>query len=141
MSAIYLGQKIKPVKLSQKETQDVLDQLVKDKWIALGRKGVYYMDTRAIAELQTYLRDQYGDRIKDCIICLDVVTMGEHCAVSQCPVRMHRYCAETTFRNGRNPTCPQCRTTWSRSNTFGLGYSDHDQGNVDEEEEEEEEEY
>lgn len=79
------------------------------------------MDTRAIAELQNYLKEQYPDHIKECTICLDVITMGEYCAVSQCPVRIHKYCADNHFRNSQNPVCPQCSTRWSRNNTFGLG--------------------
>jgi hypothetical protein len=138
MSAIHLGSKVKPVKLSQRETQEVLDQLVKDKWIGLERKGVYFMDTRAIVELHGFLREQYGDAIRECIICLDVVTMGESCAVSNCPVRIHKHCADNQFRNSTNPVCPQCSARWSRTNTFGLGLP-HDESDVSEEEEQEEE--
>jgi hypothetical protein len=123
-TALHLGQKVKPVKLSQKETQDVLDRLVQDEWIALGENGVYYLDTRAISELQSYLREQYGDTIKECVICLDVITMGESCSISNCPVRLHKYCADSQFRNANNPSCPQCSTRWSRTNTFGLGLAD-----------------
>lgn len=126
MSAINLGSKVKPVRLSQRETQDVLDQLVQDKWIALNHSGVYFMDTRAITELQGFLREQYDDAIRDCVICLDIVTMGEFCAVSNCPIRMHRHCSVTNFGNSSNPACPQCSAGWSRSNTFGLGLQDDD---------------
>ncbi|KAG1437853.1 hypothetical protein G6F56_012899 [Rhizopus delemar] len=109
-----------PLKLTNKETQDILDRLVEDGWIA-ENEGVYFLDTRALAELQGYLRDQHGEAIKECTICLDVVTMGEYCALGNCPVRLHKYCADSQFREAQNPVCPQCSTTWSRSNRFGLG--------------------
>ncbi|CAO3673934.1 unnamed protein product [Rhizopus stolonifer] len=109
-----------PLKLTNKETQDILDRLVEDGWIA-ENEGVYFLDTRALAELQGYLRDQYGEAMKECTICLDVVTMGEYCALGNCPVRLHKYCADSQFREAQNPTCPQCSTTWLRSNRFGLG--------------------
>ncbi|KAI8970450.1 Nse1 non-SMC component of SMC5-6 complex-domain-containing protein [Mycotypha africana] len=122
MAAIQLGNKIKPLKLTPKETQDVLERLIEDKWIAEEESnGVYYLNTRAISELQSYLREQYADLIKECTFCLDVVTMGEYCAISQCPVRYHKYCADSQFRNTNNPVCPQCNTPWSRTNTFGKG--------------------
>lgn len=120
MIAIHLGQKVKP-KLTSKETQDILDRLVEDKWIAYESKGVYHLDTRAIAELQDYFREQYGDALKECTICLEVVTMGESCVVGECPVRLHKYCANARFNNTDNPTCPQCSHTWQRSHTFGWG--------------------
>ncbi|KAI7884491.1 Nse1 non-SMC component of SMC5-6 complex-domain-containing protein [Mucor mucedo] len=126
MGAINLGSKIKPLKLNQRETQEVLDQLVLDGWIGLERKGVYYLATRGLTELQGFLREQYGDIIRDCVICLDIVTMGESCAVSNCPIRMHKHCANTQFRNSTNPVCPQCSARWSRNNTFGLGLPDDD---------------
>ncbi|KAI9274225.1 Nse1 non-SMC component of SMC5-6 complex-domain-containing protein [Sporodiniella umbellata] len=110
-----------PLKLSHKETQDVLDRLVEDGWIAEENKGVYFLDTRGLAELQSYLRDQYGDAIKECTICLDVVTMGEYCQLGNCPVRLHKYCADSQFRGAQNPVCPQCSTAWMRMNRFGLG--------------------
>ncbi|CEG63021.1 hypothetical protein RMATCC62417_00235 [Rhizopus microsporus] len=118
MNAIRLGQRLK---LTQKETQDVLERLVQDGWIAEEEKGIYFFDTRGLAELQGYLRDQYGDAIKECTICLDIVTMGEYCELGNCPVRLHKHCADTQFRESVNPICPQCSTTWSRSNRFGLG--------------------
>lgn len=117
--AIHLGSKLRPVKLSQKEAQDVLDQLVQDKWVSF-EKGVYYIDTRALTELQLYFREQYPESVKECTICLDMVTMGEFCSISQCPVRLHKYCADTQFRNSDDPVCPQCSTKWSRANRFGL---------------------
>lgn len=118
MHALRLGQ---PLKLTQRETQDILDRLVEDGWIAEEDKGVYFLDTRGVAELQGYLREQYGEAIKECTICLDVVTMGEYCDLGNCPVRLHKYCADNQFRDAVNPTCPQCSTTWSRANRFGLG--------------------
>lgn len=124
MRALRLGNQLSPVKLSGRETQDVLDQLVKDKWIALEEKGVYYMDTRAIAELQSYLREEYADLIKECTICLDIITMGEKCTVPNCPVRIHKYCAESQFGNTTTPVCPQCSTPWERDSLFGLGLPD-----------------
>jgi predicted nucleic acid-binding Zn-ribbon protein len=123
MQAIHLGQTLKS-KLTSKETQDLLERLVEDKWISQESKGVYYLDTRAIAELQEYFRELYEDKIKECTICLDVVTMGEAC--KHCTVRLHKYCANRRFNNDEALTCPQCSRPWDRSHTFGLGLPNFD---------------
>ncbi|KAI8065978.1 Nse1 non-SMC component of SMC5-6 complex-domain-containing protein [Thamnidium elegans] len=123
--ALNLGSKITPVKLTQRESQELLNKLVQDKWIAFERKGVYYIDTRALAELQHYFREEYGEAVKECTICLDIITMGESCSVRQCPVRIHKYCADKQFRNTPQPLCPQCGSRWSRDKVFGLGLPDN----------------
>ncbi|KAI7897821.1 Nse1 non-SMC component of SMC5-6 complex-domain-containing protein [Cokeromyces recurvatus] len=122
-AAINLGHSVES-RLTLKDTQDILDRLVQDRWIAMEEKGVYYLDTRAIAELQSYFREQYSDIVKECTTCLDFITMGERCEVEECPVRLHKYCADKLFANKNNPCCPQCSTRWNRSNTFGLGLPD-----------------
>lgn len=126
-----MGAKIAPLKLTQKECQDLLNKLVQDKWIAFERKGVYYIDTRALAELQHYFREQYGEAIKECVFCLDIITMGEACRVVQCPIRGHKYCADKNFQNTPEPKCPQCGTAWSRDKRFGLGLPDNSADNED----------
>ncbi|RCI02144.1 hypothetical protein CU098_012364 [Rhizopus stolonifer] len=141
MTAIRLASKITPTNLTSKEAQEVLDQLVKEKWLAFElEKGVYYIDTRGIAELQGYLREQYGEAMKECTFCLDVVTMGECCTNTNCNVRIHKYCAESQFKNATNPVCPACTAPWSRTNTFGLGLPETAMNPDYQSEEEEEEE-
>ncbi|CAO3633429.1 unnamed protein product [Mucor hiemalis] len=138
MKAVRLGNSLS-TKLTQRETQEVLDQLIEDKWIALEQKGVYYMDTRAITELQSYFREEYGDAIQECTFCLDIITMGERCRTNNCPVRLHKYCANSQVGSSSNPVCPQCAVSWDRDNTFGLGLpSDGDEVLEDMSEEEEE---
>ncbi|KAI7858399.1 Nse1 non-SMC component of SMC5-6 complex-domain-containing protein [Circinella umbellata] len=120
MVALRLGQKMKP-QLSQKDTQALIDRFTEDGWICLTPDGSSYaIDTRSIMELNSYFREQYGDMIKECMMCYDIVTMGERCELQNCGVRMHRHCADSQFAGG-NLTCPSCKTSWSRSNTFGLG--------------------
>ncbi|KAI8356687.1 Nse1 non-SMC component of SMC5-6 complex-domain-containing protein [Blakeslea trispora] len=118
MEAVRLGQKVQAASLTQKETQDLLDQLVADRWIGL-EDDVYYIDTRGLAELQGYLREQYGEVIKECKVCLDIVTRGQVCQNADCPIRMHHFCAETQFRNANPPMCPECQTRWSSTHVFG----------------------
>ncbi|KAI9498136.1 Nse1 non-SMC component of SMC5-6 complex-domain-containing protein [Zychaea mexicana] len=120
MAALRLGQSMKPP-MSQKDTQTLIDRLVEDGWICLTPDGSSYtVDTRGILELQNYLREQYGDVIQECAVCMGVITMGERCELQSCNVRIHRHCADTYFRGGQM-SCPTCETGWSRANTYGLG--------------------
>ncbi|KAI9245233.1 Nse1 non-SMC component of SMC5-6 complex-domain-containing protein [Phascolomyces articulosus] len=120
MVAIRLGQTMKPP-LTQKETQTLIDRLNDDQWICPTPDGSSYcIDTRGIMELQGYLNEQYGDVIKHCKMCHDIVTMGERCELQNCEVRFHRHCADGQF-SGRTIVCPECETGWSRTNIFGLG--------------------
>ncbi|KAF7725862.1 hypothetical protein EC973_009194 [Apophysomyces ossiformis] len=120
MAAIRLGQKMKPP-ISQKDTEDLLDQLVRDNWLEFTRSGIYLMSTRTIMELQGYLREQYAEYMKDCTMCLELVTMGERCEHQDCEVRLHRHCADSYFREHSTMRCPTCSAQWSRANIFGLG--------------------
>ena len=119
-AALELGPKMKPP-MGKKETQDLLDRLVEDGWLFFSRQGWYVLDMRATLELQGYLREQYGDMLKECDLCLDVITMGERCERQNCSVRIHRHCASNLASGTSITTCPTCTTPWSRANTFGLG--------------------
>ncbi|CDS07746.1 hypothetical protein LRAMOSA01695 [Lichtheimia ramosa] len=120
MVALRLGQKMKPP-ISQRDVQDLIDRLIEDGWLALSPAGSsYVMGTRSALELQSYLRDQYNDMIKMCKVCMEMVTMGERCERQDCPVRIHRHCADGLF-TGNDMECPECKTGWTRLNTFGLG--------------------
>ncbi|KAK4518137.1 uncharacterized protein ATC70_001488 [Mucor velutinosus] len=124
-TALQLGGKMTP-KLASRDVQTLLDKLLDDGWIGL-QKGCYFLTTRSIAELQDYFKQLYGERILECIFCLDMVTMGEHCANAQCSVRLHKHCADSQFNNSADPRCPSCSSRWSRENTFGLGLPDNEE--------------
>ncbi|KAI8084789.1 Nse1 non-SMC component of SMC5-6 complex-domain-containing protein [Halteromyces radiatus] len=120
--AIPLGPRT-ATSLTSKSTEDLLDQLVKDGWI-MEMGGAYTMTTRTILELTDYLHEQYGDAIKECSLCSDLIIMGERCENGSCNVRLHHHCAQQLFVvNKQSLTCPTCSTAWSRLNTFGLGAS------------------
>ena len=116
---MHLGGKMTP-KITAKDTQTLLDKLVEEQWIGI-EQGNYYLTTRSIAELQDYFKRQFGENIMECIFCLDMITMGEHCANAQCSVRLHKHCADSQFSNSNDPRCPSFNNRWSRDNTFGLG--------------------
>ncbi|KAI8136884.1 Nse1 non-SMC component of SMC5-6 complex-domain-containing protein [Fennellomyces sp. T-0311] len=120
MVALRLGQQMKPP-ISQKDTQTLIDRLAEDGWICLTPDGSSYtIDSRGVLELRDYLREQYGDVIRNCDFCKEIIMMGERCERQNCPVRIHRHCADAHFRDGQMQ-CPTCSSSWSRGNTFGLG--------------------
>jgi hypothetical protein len=77
---------------------------------------------RSIIELQTYLKETFESEIHDCLMCMEIVTVGERCSQGRCEVRLHLHCAAGYFpeqSSGAEIKCPTCSTTWSRDNTFG----------------------
>jgi hypothetical protein len=123
LAAIQLGQRMEPT-MTSRATEEFLDQLVADRWLVVTTSGVYGFGTRALLELAGYLRDQFPDAIKECLMCTDLVTIGERCDLQSCAVRIHLHCAEQLFVNNQRPlVCPECSTSWSRSNTIGLPQS------------------
>ncbi|CAO3630751.1 unnamed protein product [Cunninghamella blakesleeana] len=120
LKAIKLGQQLSPP-ITQKASEELLEQLVEEGWLNES-KGEYFMSMRIITELHHYLKEQFGDLIKECTLCSEIITMGEMCSYQSCEVRLHRHCAEQLFvTNNHSLTCPTCSSQWSRSNIFGTG--------------------
>ncbi|CAO3597110.1 unnamed protein product [Absidia cylindrospora] len=119
MTAISLGQHMEPA-MPTKATEEFLEQLVKDQWL-VERSGSYTLSPRCLMELSGYLHEQFQGVIKECHMCSELVTVGERCESQPCNVRIHKHCAEQLFvTNRQSLNCPSCRTTWSRTSTFGL---------------------
>ncbi|KAG2176675.1 hypothetical protein INT44_007339 [Umbelopsis vinacea] len=121
MAAIREGPKLKPA-LSQRETEELLNKLVADKWLMRRRDGYYVLHMRSIIELQNYLKETFENEIHECLMCMEIVTVGERCSQGRCEVRLHSHCAAGYFPeqdNGSEIKCPTCGTTWARDSTIG----------------------
>ncbi|CAO3665681.1 unnamed protein product [Umbelopsis ramanniana] len=121
MAAIREGPRLKPA-LSQRETEELLNKLVADKWLMRRRDGYYVLHMRSIIELQNYLKETFENEIHECLMCMEIVTVGERCSQGRCEVRLHSHCAAGYFPeqdNGSEIKCPTCGTTWERDNTIG----------------------
>ncbi|KAJ1673976.1 hypothetical protein EV182_004209 [Spiromyces aspiralis] len=62
------------VKLMQKDAQDLLSRFTDDGWLVQYSNGRFALGSRALLELDTYLRNQYPDHIRECHVCHEIVT-------------------------------------------------------------------
>ncbi|KAJ3088804.1 hypothetical protein HK102_007878 [Quaeritorhiza haematococci] len=108
--------KVKPM-ISKKDAQVFLEKLVQKKWFD-ERNGLYSLALRSILELETYLKEEFGDLIMDCTICKDIATThSERCEVAQCSARIHVSCSQRYFQQHQKK-CPLCGSAWKfTSNT------------------------
>ncbi|CZR64164.1 related to DNA repair protein Nse1 [Phialocephala subalpina] len=112
--------------LTTSETEKLLRSLIDEKWILRGSKSGYYTLTpRALMELRSWLVDTYNDpdepdewqKIKFCMACKDIVTIGQRCADLECNARLHNICEG--FWTRRDKTCPKCKTAWDGKHFVG----------------------
>lgn len=98
-------------RLSKENAEKVLQSLVKDKWL-VETQGDISLSSRAILELEHYLKDVYGEEdIKDCNICKKIVLRGSVCY--ECHIRIHFYCVRRFFKDQTHIVCPQCKKPWT----------------------------
>lgn len=69
---------------------------------------LYTLSTRALAELDRYIKDNLSDTLKTCQGCKEIFIVGYKCSKKACPVRYHQYCFQSYRHHIRNPTCPHC---------------------------------
>ena len=105
--------------LTMKEAELALSTFVSEGWLDLSPAGFYSLTPRALAELHRYLIDTYNspdepyERIKTCHGCKELLTVGQRCEKSDCPIRLHDPCAEGLFRVNREKKCPGCGGRWT----------------------------
>ena len=98
-------------KYNKESAQDAIARFVKDRWLEEDDKGILSLGVRSYIELQTYLKEMYGDYLADCVTCKDLVTKGEQCA--NCEAKMHTRCKIKLYGNKENKRCPDCGRYWT----------------------------
>lgn len=120
--------------LTISHAEKLLGELVQEGWFERSREGFYTLSPRALLELKAWLVEAYnseeaeeGDwqRIKNCVACKEIVTVGQRCQERECNVRLHNHCLEVYWRSagrragGAGPstqggakTCP-CGKEWT----------------------------
>ncbi|KXS18388.1 hypothetical protein M427DRAFT_53777 [Gonapodya prolifera JEL478] len=102
-------------KLSEKDCEEFMNQLVADHWIVEPTKGRYHLSVRSILELKPYLLENF-DEIAPCEACKEIIVTkhSEACANPNCPLRMHSSCATLRFARVSlaNRNCPSCGEKW-----------------------------
>ncbi|KAL8758006.1 MAG: hypothetical protein Q9199_001790 [Rusavskia elegans] len=108
------------------EAEKMLRTLVDEGWFEKSNKGYYTLSPRALMELRGWLIETYNDvdeddaddderppRIKQCVACKEIVTMGQRCSKRNCHCRLHDICVQNFFRMQRSNGCPVCKTEWT----------------------------
>ncbi|KAF9360234.1 hypothetical protein BGX34_007887, partial [Mortierella sp. NVP85] len=110
----------KSISITKRDAEALLDRFVADKWFIRSTAGAYSLSMRSLLELQTYLKETYGDQIQECVFCMEIITKGQRCSVAACSTRSHHHCATPYFQNMNNPVCPTCKSPWSSQVLIGL---------------------
>ncbi|KAJ7156036.1 Nse1 non-SMC component of SMC5-6 complex-domain-containing protein [Mycena crocata] len=96
--------------MSKTQAEIVLASFVAKGWLLKSKRGRYSLSTRALLELQTYLKSTYPDEILECVICLELLTKGVACPTANCQVRMHYHCFKKWM--SRHHACTTCNNNW-----------------------------
>ncbi|XP_029846205.2 non-structural maintenance of chromosomes element 1 homolog isoform X3 [Ixodes scapularis] len=89
-----------------------------ERWLELGclmqDGGRLSLSPLGLAEMDTYLQQQFGDELPKCHMCKQTCLKGQTCANPNCTVKLHYHCANQVFRLGASPIdgCPRCSFPW-----------------------------
>ncbi|OAX84306.1 hypothetical protein ACJ72_01328 [Emergomyces africanus] len=120
--------------LGIREADEMMKKLVEEGWFEESRKGYFTLSPRALMELRGWLVATYNDddnddsltgrvpridKIKTCLACRDIITMGQRCSQRQCAGRLHDICTQNFFRRQQAETCPICKSPWTGEHFVG----------------------
>ncbi|QSS66943.1 DNA repair protein Nse1 [Histoplasma capsulatum] len=122
-----------PQSLGIREADDVMKRLVEEGWFEESRRGYFTLSPRALTELRGWLVATYNEdeedsgtegsgriaKIKTCLGCKDIITVGQRCSQRQCPGRLHDICTQNFFRRQQAETCPVCKSKWTGEHFVG----------------------
>ncbi|KAK2490725.1 hypothetical protein MC885_018476 [Smutsia gigantea] len=74
------------------------------------KEGEFTLHSRAILEMEQYIRETYPDAVKVCNICHSLLIQGQSCET--CGIRMHLPCVAKYFQSNSEPRCPNCNDYW-----------------------------
>ncbi|KAM9124930.1 non-structural maintenance of chromosomes element 1 homolog isoform 1-T4 [Pangshura tecta] len=106
---LNLADELKTKKMKKKEAEQVLQNLVQDKWLS-ERDGEYTLHTRCIMEMEQYILSNYQDLVRKCNICHSLAIQSQVCET--CGIGMHLPCAGKYFKAQTEPHCPHCNEFW-----------------------------
>ncbi|KAI8917198.1 Nse1 non-SMC component of SMC5-6 complex-domain-containing protein [Powellomyces hirtus] len=117
--ALSEASRIKPA-MTKRDAEAFIERLIQAKWL-VDRNGLISMSLRTVLELQNYLKEEYGDRIHECTLCMEIVTSDyERCSVANCQTRLHVHCSNSYFPRQAQKNCPSCQSPW-RGILLGTG--------------------
>ncbi|EEH43934.2 uncharacterized protein PADG_00223 [Paracoccidioides brasiliensis Pb18] len=119
--------------LGLREAEDMMKKLVEEGWFEESLRGYFTLSHRGLMELRGWLIATYNDvdddvgedggprndKIKTCMACKDIITVGQRCPQRHCPGRLHDICTQNFFRRQKADTCPLCKSQWTGENFVG----------------------
>ncbi|XP_069860399.1 non-structural maintenance of chromosomes element 1 homolog isoform X2 [Dipodomys merriami] len=106
---LNLVDQLKGKKMRKKEAEQVLQKFVQNKWL-IEKEGEFTLHSRAILEMEQYIRETHPDAVKTCNICRGLLIQGQSCET--CGIRMHLPCVAKYFQSTAEPRCPHCNDYW-----------------------------
>uniref|UniRef100_A0A7S4MBR1 Non-structural maintenance of chromosomes element 1 homolog n=1 Tax=Vannella robusta TaxID=1487602 RepID=A0A7S4MBR1_9EUKA len=97
--------------MSRDKAENIILKFVDDKWLTRDG-GELVLGLRARLELRPYLEEVFGEEMKECVFCTEIVFKGETCENDRCSTVAHRHCAQRWFAEKPNPKCPTCSEPW-----------------------------
>lgn len=107
--------------LTNTQAERLLASLIAEGWLERSKDGWHTLSTRALLELRTFLITTYNEenaddgdwqRIKKCLACKEIVTVGQRCRNNECNARLHDICQSNYWKTQRDRVCPICKTKW-----------------------------
>ncbi|XP_019505440.1 PREDICTED: non-structural maintenance of chromosomes element 1 homolog isoform X1 [Hipposideros armiger] len=106
---LNLVDQLKGKKMRKKEAEHVLQKFVQNKWL-IEKEGDFTLHSRAILEMEQYIRETHPEAMKICNICHSLLIQGQSC--DTCGIRMHLPCVAKYFQASSEPRCPNCNDYW-----------------------------
>ncbi|XP_071119039.1 non-structural maintenance of chromosomes element 1 homolog [Haliotis cracherodii] len=99
-------------KISKNDAQDLLDRMSRDQWIAQ-KAGRVSLHTRAVLELEQYIKEYFVEAVKMCNMCNKLCLKGQTC--EECGIKIHFHCAVRYFSHREAQKCPsrECGAAWT----------------------------
>lgn len=119
--------------LTMVQAEKVMADMEAEGWFELSGNNYYSLSPRALMELRNWLVHTYNEapdeededeepheKIKNCKLCRDIVTIGQRCPNLPCNARVHNFCVRNMFRAHREvEKCPTCNTDWKDAPPVG----------------------
>lgn len=116
--------------MTSSQAEKILGDMVVEGWFEKSKEGWYTLSARALMELRAWLVEAYNDsedpgewqRIKLCMGCSDIITIGQRCPNMDCNARLHDICEAAYWQGHRTregKKCPKCGMEWTGKNYVG----------------------
>ncbi|KAH8900053.1 putative DNA repair protein Nse1 [Thozetella sp. PMI_491] len=112
--------------LKHSEVITLLRSLVEEGWLEDSEAGFYSLSPRALMELRSWLVTTFNDedgegwqRIKFCMACKEIITVGQRCAERDCTARIHDICSRPYWHSRKDKKCQKCQTEWDGRHFVG----------------------